>query len=295
MALISKFVPTPDAGRLAVRSLVEAGVDFLKIHNGLSRETYLAVTEEAKRRNIPFAGHVPSDVTITEASEVGQRSIEHLAPLTAVCVDAGALRGVEKNPDQPIAINQSKCREALRQLARNRTFLSPTLVSGAPRSADNVTETESRLHYIRAPKRAAWPRLSSELRPGAQVRHDLNLRLTRMASDAQVRLLPTTDTGGANRIPGWATLEELTLFTEAGLSPLESLRSATLNAAAYFNMTDSLGSIATGKLADLVMLDANPLADIRNLYRIAAVIANGRLFGSAARQKLLDDVAEAAR
>jgi imidazolonepropionase-like amidohydrolase len=90
-------------------------------------------------------------------------------------------------------------------------------------------------------------------------------------------------------------LNELALLVRAGLTPLEALRAATSNAASYFAATDSLGSVAVGRVADLVLLDANPLADIANSRRISWVMANGRLYDEPARRALFAEARRAAR
>jgi imidazolonepropionase-like amidohydrolase len=102
-----------------------------------------------------------------------------------------------------------------------------------------------------------------------------------------VHILTGTDAPLRNSPPGFGLHEELTLLVRGGMSPFEALRSATLEPARYFGMLDSLGTIAAGKLADLVLLDGNPLEDIRNTRRISAVVANGRLYVGAERERLL--------
>jgi imidazolonepropionase-like amidohydrolase len=293
MALVSKYVPTPEVGRLAVESLQEAGVDFLKVHNGLTRESYFAIAEEAKRRHMIFAGHVPVDVTTAEASDAGQRSIELLASLTASCrvggVPPAAGAPGASNPAQAIEIDRAKCDEALRHMVHNGTWLTPTLISSFPQTSANSSDDETHWRYLKAARRATCQPLPAEERAGARQVYEFNQRLVAMASKAGVRVLAGTDTVTC-RQPGWALLEEVRYMVDAGLPPIDALRSATLNPAIYFNMTDSLGTVAQGKLADLVLLDGDPLSDIRNTSRIAAVVANGRLFDSDGRQKLLDDV-----
>jgi len=117
---------------------------------------------------------------------------------------------------------------------------------------------------------------------------------------ANVGLLAGTDAGASNYSQinvffGFAVHDELALLVEAGLTPVEALRTATLNPARYLELTDSLGTVAVGKLADLLVLDADPIADIRNTQRIYAVVANGRMIDSAERRRLLDMVATAVR
>ncbi|MGH8236795.1 MAG: amidohydrolase family protein [Steroidobacteraceae bacterium] len=109
----------------------------------------------------------------------------------------------------------------------------------------------------------------------------------RLLNRAGVMLLAGTDVGIPALIPGISLHEELELLVDAGLTPLEVLRTATLNPARVLGLADSLGSIEVGKLADLVLLDANPLADIRNTQRIRAVVADGRLHRRAELDRLL--------
>ena len=122
------------------------------------------------------------------------------------------------------------------------------------------------------------------------VRSYFSFDRTRDLRDAGVGLLAGTDMPQAFVYPGFSLHDELALLVRSGLTPLEALRAATYNPADYFGSLDSLGTVSKGKLADLVLLDANPLLDIRNTRRISAVIANGRLFDSAARARLLSHV-----
>jgi imidazolonepropionase-like amidohydrolase len=116
---------------------------------------------------------------------------------------------------------------------------------------------------------------------------DKRLRQVAAMQRAGVHVLTGTDAPLRNSPPGFGLHEEFVLLERGGMSPFEVLRSATLEPARYFNMLDFTGTVAAGKLADLVLLDANPLADIRNTRRIAAVVANGRLFAGADRERLL--------
>jgi imidazolonepropionase-like amidohydrolase len=258
-------IKTPEEGRRVVDQLAAARADLVKIHTGLSRETYHAIVEESKRWLLPFAGHLPPDVDIVEASDAGQQSVEHIAGLAAACAaDPAALRRPDSNTppqSEPIEINLAKCQETARHLARNGTWLVPTI--GGPGLGNPRTR-------------------------------QFNLKITEIAVQAGVRVLPGTDWPGFNfQSVNRSTHDELAGFVEAGLSPAEALRTATLNTAIFLNMSEQVGTITPGKLADLLLLDGDPLVDIKNTKRIAAVVANGRLIDSELRKKLLD--AEAAR
>jgi imidazolonepropionase-like amidohydrolase len=106
-----------------------------------------------------------------------------------------------------------------------------------------------------------------------------------------VELLAGTDLPPGHAIPGYSLHEELALMVESGLSPLAALQTATLNPASFLGLTDSLGTVEPGKVADLVVLDADPLADIRNVNRINAVIIGGRLLDRRHLDVMLDKVA----
>jgi len=106
-----------------------------------------------------------------------------------------------------------------------------------------------------------------------------------------VRILAGTDLGNPYIFPGFSLHDELGLLVGAGLTPLAALQSATLGPAEYLGAADSLGTVEPGKVADLVLLDANPLADISNVAKISAVCARGTLLGRASIDKLLADVA----
>jgi imidazolonepropionase-like amidohydrolase len=264
------IVTTPEEGRKMVDQLADLKVDFIKVHNELKRDVYYAVADEAKRKGLMFVGHLPPDVGIVEASDAGQKTIEHMNGLQAACAANPADLRPARNapvPSEPIQIDQAKCEDAARRLARNGTFFSPTPI-GAPGQG---------------PKRV----------------REFNLKIVGMASKAGVRLLAGTDWPGPGYAKGnYSTFDrtpqdELAGFVEAGLTPLEALRTATVNPAILFNRTDQLGGVQVGKLADLVLLDADPLIDINNTRQVWAVVVNGRLVDAAERKKILD--AEAAR
>ncbi len=255
-------VRTPEEGRAIVRRLDEGGVDFIKVHNGLARETFYAVADEAKKRRLHFDGHLAPETDIIEASDAGQRAIEHLSGLQVACAaNPGALRTESENPP-PIEIDREKCEATIRHLVLNGTWLTPMV--GAPGRGDPRTR-------------------------------QFNLAITRMASQGGLRLLAGTDWPGRGFALGdysgtsRTIMAELAGLVEAGLTPQEALRTATINPAILWNMRNDLGSVEAGKLADLLLLDGDPLADITNTGLISAVIINGRLIDSDARQRLLAD------
>jgi len=257
-------VPDAASARRAVDSLATVGVDFIKVHQQLTRDAYFAVAAEARRLNLHFAGHVPVVVTGVEAAEAGQRSVEHLTGL----------------PDT----RDSTWAPTLRAYKKHGTWMDPTLivywalahhrdsaVINDPRAA---TISES-LKKFWVEQRSAWSGdMSTE---GLLGLYRGMLSHTRGLYEAGIPIMTGTDLGFVYVYPGSSVHEELEHLVEAGLSPLEALRASTLNPARYFSWERDLGTIAVGKLADLVLLDANPLTAIGNTKRIRAVVANGRL------------------
>ncbi len=251
-------IETPEEGRAIVNRLAAARVDMIKVRNGLSRETYFAIAEEAKRWGLRFTGHLPPNVDVIEASNAGQNPIEHLRGLDAQCAEDPASLANIANATSPIAINPPRCEESARLLVRNGKWLTPIL--GGPGRGNR------------------WQR-------------QFNGEITRIAAHEGVRLLAGTDWPGI----GFGAADERVLhnelagFVEAGFSPLEVLQIAIINPTILLELTDQLGSVEAGKLADLLLLDADPLLDITNTRSINAVIVNGRLIDATLRQRILDE------
>jgi imidazolonepropionase-like amidohydrolase len=241
-------INTPDEGRRAVDTLKAAGADLIKIHeNDMSREVYFAIAAEARRVGIPFVGHLPSTVSMAEASDSGQRSVEHSGTFSGPCMQIDSVG----NWPSDSGVKQ-QCAALIAKFLRNGTWLDPNMVT-----QDSLRDGR----LVRAVRPFGLPFL--------------------VGTDIQVTggLLGTDDLPAEVRIGAPPLVhQELWLFVKAGLTPAEALRVATLNSAKSLNATDSLGSIAPGQLADLVLLDANPLLDIRHTRKIRAVVANGRYF-----------------
>ena len=278
---VSFAVGTAEAGRAAVDSLARAGVDFIKVYTLLPRDAYFAVLREAARLHLSVAGHVPADVTTLEAADSGQRSIEHL-----------------RDEVEPLckAATDPACVRLMGALRARRTWLVPTLVVLRVKAIldDSSLVQDPRLTAVPALVRNAWEaiRTGKQGRPPAywrerRARFFGELALTGAAWRDSVPLLAGTDAGALYTYPGSSLHEELVQLVRAGLTPPAALRSATLAPAEFLGATDSLGVVAAGKVADLVLLGADPLADIGNTRNIEAVVLRGRLF----RRAQLDSLA----
>jgi hypothetical protein len=320
-------VPIADAkaARAAVRTFKARGVDFLKVYSLLPRDAFFALADEAKRQHLPFAGHVPISVSALEASNAGMASMEHGHGLQEGCSSRdSSLRAeqqrlidllisakehnllvepiyVEQALDAFTTYDQAKCRALFAAFARNHTAQVPTLtlVESWAREHDPRRLSDPRYRYIPEFLRNAWEAFADA--PQADVPNERAVRAERLQwlenvvgemQRAGVPILAGTEEGGASFVyPGFAIHDELQLLARSGLTPLEALQAATINPARFLHATDSLGTVAVGKRADLVLLDADPLLDIANTKRIRAVIADGRLFDRARLDFLLQRVA----
>jgi imidazolonepropionase-like amidohydrolase len=251
------IIRTPQEAAKAVASLAALGVDFIKVHDHLSREASHAVAESARAKGLPFVGHVSEWITPTEASDMGQKSIEHFEFLPKKCL---ALLD-RKRSDTPLGCDRATLNELMKRFATNGTWLDPT--SGAFR-------------YF-APE--DWEKIRSALPDLAEL----------MRANG-VRVLAGTDQSGylesKGSVPGQSLHEELGFLVDAGFRPVEALRAATTGPAEFLGLSASLGAVEAGKSANLVLLDGNPLENIRNTMRIAAVIRQGRLYETAALTRL---------
>lgn len=312
----SRAVKNATEGRQAVDELQKRGVDFIKVYVGLSRDAYFAIAGEAKARGIAFAGHVPAAITATEASDAGQRSIEHLSGvfLASSAKEAQAraryaAAAVEPNASAraravleatSLALNSYSPGKGAAMFARfvkNRTWQCPTLtVLRAPAYLDDTILTgDWRLKYLPAADVESWkPRgVPEAAQPRAEyfaIRKEIfqrQIELVKAMHQAGVELLAGTDTPNPYCFPGFSLHDELALLVEAGLTPMEALQAATRNPAKYLGLLDSLGTVEEHKIADLVLLGADPMEDIGNTRRIDAVVVGGRLISKSELQAML--------
>jgi hypothetical protein len=302
---------TRDEGRALARYFKENGYDLIKIYNNVSRDGYLGLADEAGRLGVPFAGHEPSALSALELSSAGQKSIEHSRIFLFNCFPGadslrkGHLRaGTVVRQRMVDEYDARVCREVFRTFARNGTYISPTHVTRRMDALahDSAFRNDPRMKYIPARQRMAWLADASGMvgsDPSPAGRRSFmdfyrkGLTLTNDAYRAGVPVILGTDAGDSFVFPGASVHDELGELVKAGLSPAEALRAATLTAATYFGRSTEFGTVAPGRFADLVMLDANPLADIANTQRIRAVIRGGRVFERPALDSMLTRVERA--
>jgi len=314
-------VKTPEEARAAVRNHKSKGADFLKPYDQLTPELYQALMDEARVQRIPVGGHLPGAIRALEAASAGQRSFEHGMPLGAASPDeAGYLR---ERADQSVfreamrtknfalipakiarvendmmdQFDRKRADEFYRELGKLGVFLCPTLVTYRSLTFidDIVAKPDLRAVYATAKERETWKPENGMLaryrtedykamrkRQYAKVMEEIP-----RARALGVRFLAGTDVTLPFIYPGFSVHDELALFVEAGLTPAEALRTATTYPAMLLGLTKSWGRVAKGYEANLVLVDGDPLKDICNTARIAAVVRNGELLERAQLDELL--------
>ncbi|HTZ32162.1 MAG TPA: amidohydrolase family protein [Methylomirabilota bacterium] len=302
-------IATPEDGRRAVDTLKQSGADFIKLQSLLPRDAVFAIADEAKKQEMPFEGHVPDSVRADEMSNAGMRSFEHLIGIFegSSPLEDAFLKGDKTETKFLASYDPERAAVLAAVLAKNQTWQCPTLVWERGGNLIDVTDfsKDQRAKFVPAYwKDRTWKSFTKEIEAefnedSLETRKkfiDKELEVVQLLHNAGVPFLAGTDTPpGVYIFPGFSLHEELQRFVAAGFSPLEALQTATLNPARFFQMEDQFGTIEKGKWADLVCLDANPLEDIRNTQKVAAVVLNGRYFSKADLQKLLLHVEEAAK
>lgn len=298
------LVRTAEQGRAGVDSLRRLGVDFVKVHNAIPREGYLAIAARVKELGWTFAGHVPQSVSVAEAADAGQRSLEHLTGFPNPCTDEEA-RSIR--PTGLLTFLLGPCAPAdlgptIARLRANGTWIDPTLLvlrtpalDPAAAAADSTARYRSEALRQLQQVVMRLPPFSPEAVEAARFLFRKRQAVTRQLAEAGVPILVGTDAPTPGTFPGFAIHDELALLVEAGLTPLQALRGATLEAARYLGATDSLGTVAPGKVADLVLLDGNPLESIAATRNIRAVWTRGRLIDQNERRRLLERAEAAAK
>jgi hypothetical protein len=247
------------------------GVDFIKVHDHTPREAFFAIADEGPKVGLSFAGHVPLGVTIEEAADSGMKSIEHLSNYQVFRECSG------KEP-----YSAAGCQRLFDKLAAKGVWQTPTMAffqtipdvfSGKPlEHAEYASDSLLALtrDNVKGSKLdgAALSFFRSNGKASLLAIHDLHSRGSRFLA------------GCDGLVPGFCLHDELEWLTKAGLSPLEALQTATINPSIFLGRERTQGTIEAGKRADLVLLEADPLTDIGNVRRIAAVVVRGRLFST---------------
>ena len=284
-------IATPEEGRRAVDRLKARGVDFIKVQSLVPRAAYFAIMAEAKKVGLPVDGHVPDGVRAAEAVAAGQRTFEHLIGIFEASSpdEATYVAGGPKSPGRFLA-TYDPAREAaiIKLLAARQVWQCPTLFWERGQWLVDAIDwrQDSALAYAgHSWVETRWPRAQKSIAQSLDteplavrekfVAHELDI--VRRLHAAGVGFLAGTDMpAGVDLIPGVSLHLELQRFVAAGFTPLQALQTATLNPALFYHRLQDFGTVQPGRVADLVLLSANPLVNIANTRRIAAVVADGR-------------------
>src|SRR6266511_1504377 len=262
-------VSTEAEAREAVRSLHRRGADFIKVYSRLPRPAFFGLADEAKKLGVVFVGHVQDLVSAAEVSDAGQKSMEHMDGIMLACsTEEEAFR-----------------REIERGYAERTETIDP-LVRGNPKVLNTYSQEKCASLFARFVSNGTWqvPTLYNEWRHA----HTTDRALM---DDARIHYYPKPF---REYWKGVSLHDELKVFVQAGMTPMEALQTATLKPARYLGMTDAFGTVELGKVADLVLLDANPLDEISNTQKISAVVVNGRLITKSELRQMLADAESAA-
>ncbi|MDX8029955.1 amidohydrolase family protein [Lentzea sp. BCCO 10_0856] len=306
------IVSTPDEGRAAVREAKTQGADLVKVYSYLDRPTLAAIADECSKQAITFAGHCSNHVPLGDASDLGQRTFEHMygLPLATSTRETQLRQAIADLPLDPadtfawfrqvleferqatLSHSGSKAAQLAKRLQRNNSALCPTMVAMRVYSspADRFVN-DPRVKYLPAFYLDLWrdglkrwvPVTPQEIRRQAEFFRRRQDQVAEM-HDHGVEILVGTDAGNPYSFSGFSVHDELELLVEAGLSPKAALKAGTRG-----------GTVRPGEAANLVVLDGNPLKDIRNTQRIHTVLTRGRVLGPAERQQMLADVEKAAQ
>jgi imidazolonepropionase-like amidohydrolase len=320
----SVALATPEQGRQAVDDAKTSGVDFIKVYSLLPREIFLAIADESRKQRLPFAGHVPEAVTVADASDAGQKSIEHLTGMPVSCSwrEADLIRKVadfaRKNAspsewsrfrrdlraEAMASYDPARARALFAKLVANGTWQTPTLtVLHSMATLDDPSRaSDPRMQYVSPFWKTRWdPRADFRTSSwtaedyAALRRHfDKAMAMVAEMNRAGVPLLAGTDEVNPYCFAGFSLHDELGFLVQAGLTPAQALRAATLGPARFLGTEASMGTVAPGHVADLVVLDADPLADIGNTRKISTVVSRGVVHDRAALDRMLEEVKAAA-
>jgi imidazolonepropionase-like amidohydrolase len=283
-----RIANTADEGRTLVRSAKAEGYDFIKVYSKLNIETYNAIIDEANKLGLKTIGHIPNAF---------EGKLEQ-----AFIPNFGMVAHAEEFSKQSKNFNIEDAQKFAKLAKDNGTWLSPTLttmvwIANQTHSIDSIKNLPT-LQYVHPLLQSKWLTANNYVKnasPENVIHFDnmvqFHFQLVKTFKEAGVPIVAGTDTGVSGVVAGFALHDELELLVKAGLTNQEALNAATLLSAQWLGIDKQLGSIETGKFADLVLLDQNPLIDIKNTRKIAGVFANGQWLDKNTLKAMLADLA----
>jgi imidazolonepropionase-like amidohydrolase len=293
----------PATAEQRVRAAKEAGFDLLKVHEGLSRETYSAIVRTARELDLPWGGHVAFDVGVHGALAAGQSTIDHLDDYVEAMQppDSPALlaEGAERARLLPLHADESMMPQLARATRDAGVAVVPTqllweVLLGARNAEEMVGRPENR--YMPRATIEGWTTWTNNRRANTDATSaarevEIRNRLLKTMHDEGVTILMGTDAPQIFSVPGFALYRELPLMVSIGMTPYEVLRTGTVNVARFLGIEDRAGTVAVGRNADLLLLEANPLEDISAIERNAGVMIDGRWLSGEEIRLRLEEIA----
>ncbi len=287
-------VETEQEARELVAEQKDAGYDCIKIYTRLSRPIYKEILKTAKEYGIPVAGHVPSDVGLDLALVMGQNSIEHLTGYL------GAIEDDETGQPSkgPKTIKESEIPFVVEATAKYEVWNCPTLVvqqNYASATEKRKAEENPELSYVPPVRLAMWdparePRFQGTDFQAIKRGVTMLKKIIQSLHKEGAGILLGTDAPSRFVVPGFSAHRELKNLVDAGLTPSEALKAATLNAAIFLKADSEFGTVTPGKRADLILVKADPLKDISNTEKLAGVMLRGKWFPESELNAIMQNV-----
>ena len=290
-----------------INDLIKEGVSFLKTYEMLSPSTFGRLVKIAKQKNLRVTSHIPLSMDLTKAVDAGLDGMQHIRNLDLACAENAdeilmqrqeLLKNLHKLPGSSLRtkihqsqryaaldnIDENRCNKIIKYLATNNVFQTPTLTINTVGSKRFFADSKWQDTYKFLPLEVQKTWLNNSLNLSQQpvsennkMFEDWSMKIVSLLNKQGVKIIAGTDTPIGFLTPGFSLHKELELLVEAGLTPLQALRSATITPAEFFNLENKMGTIETGKYADLVILNSNPLKDIQNTQDIYKVILKGSI------------------
>lgn len=261
---------TPEEAALVVKRYKDNGYQQIKIYSSVKPPIVKAICDEARKLGLTVTGHIPQGMTTKAGIDSGMNMINHMQYVYAM---------MKKNKDGSIDLDDSLSKAALQLLHDKQIVVDPTIgvFEMIFRSVkDNILDMEPNFYTLPVPLQSLFvnmgmpPEDATRLKP----RFEAMLKLVKVLYDAGIPVVAGTDMG----FPGYSLARELELYVMAGLTPMEAIQSATIVPAQMMNLFKQTGQVRSGRIADLVILDADPLKDIRNVRKVWKVIKDGQLY-----------------
>ena len=274
-SFLFRYVNSEDEARNAVMDLAQSGIQFIKVHDWLPRARYLSIAQSARTQHLPLVGHVPAAVSIDDAIGAGQKSVEHLGGLTHA-----VLRGCSRTDDQLqkelLLRGSQENKGPAYELVMSSAYITPLLDAFDVNRCTALISRLARARVWQVPTLVLWQLWATAPLPGSDEDKSARQRLF----DRYLQIVGEMYRAGVPLLAGTDEIltieDELELLVRAGLSPAAALKTATTSAANFLGVQGTYGSIAQGHVANLILVEGNPLVDIRSLRHIKSVVLRGQ-------------------